>query len=112
MPALDADSQAAKTFFREVSQFSERVKPWEVAVFHDVMPDEQYDPTLVSRRVYGRPDEFMTVMAAAGVDHVDMPLPLRRIVLPTEAQLHVLKRRAGFESKAEYRDGGKPVWVD
>lgn len=111
MPELDSDSQAAKNFYREIRKFSERTNLWDVAVFHDVMPDEQRDPTLVSRRVYGRPDEYMAVMAAAGVDNIDMPLPLRQIVLPTEAQLYVIKRRAGFESIADYRDGGKPIWV-
>lgn len=108
----DIDSQAAKNLYREVRLFSERTKVWQVAIFHDVTPDELYDPTLVSERVYGRRDEYLVVMAAAGIDTVDQPLPQRQIVLPTEAQLYAIKRRAGFESLAEYRENDKPTWVE
>jgi len=108
----DKNSQAAKSFYREVRLFSERTKPWEVAVFHEVTPDEIWDVTLVSRRVYGRPDEFLTIMAAAGIDTVDQGLSQKKLVLPTEAQLYAIKRRAGFESRDEYRQDGKPTWVD
>jgi hypothetical protein len=108
----DIDSQAAKNLYREVRSFSERTKGWETAIFHDVLPDELWDATLVSQRVYGRRDEFLVVMAAAGVDSVDQPLPQRQIVLPTEGQLYAIKRRAGFESLDDYREDGKPTWVD
>lgn len=108
----DVDSQAAKDFYREVRLFSERTKGWQVAIFHEVLPDEAWDATLVSRRVYGRRDEFLAVMAAAGIDGVDQPLPMRTLVLPTEAQLYVIKRKTGFESVYDYREDGKPVWVE
>lgn len=109
---IDSDTQAAKRFWRIVREFSERTRSWHVAVFYEVKPDEVFDPTLVSQRVYGRRDEFMAVMASAGIDTADQPLPQKQIVLPTEAQLHVLKRRAGFESMADSREGGKPTWAD
>ncbi|MGZ8220043.1 MAG: hypothetical protein ACXWT0_00195 [Methylobacter sp.] len=106
----DVNSQAAKNLYREVRAFSERTKGWDVAVFHDVLPDELWDATLVSQRVYGRRDEFLVVMAAAGIDTVDQPLPQRQIILPTEGQLYTLKRRSGFESLDDYRENGKPTW--
>lgn len=108
----DIDSQAAKDLYRIVRAFSERTRGWQTAIFHDVLPDEQWDASLVSQRVYGRRDEFLVVMAAAGVDTVDQPLPQKQIVLPTEGQLYSMKRRAGFESIADYREGGKPTWVE
>ena len=107
----DIDSQAAKDFYREVRLFSERTKSWQTAIFYTITPDEIHDPTLVSARVYGRREEHLTVMAAAGIDTVDQPLPIRQIVLPTEEQLYAIKRKTGFESIPEYREGGKPTWT-
>lgn len=109
---VDINTQAAKNLYREVREFAERTKPWESALYHEVTPDEVWDPTLVSRRVYGRRDEYLAVMAAAGVDTVDMPLPQKKLTLPTESQLYAIKRRSGFESREEYRQDGKPTWED
>ena len=109
---IDVDTCAAGAFVREIQAFVDRVRPWEPAVRHHVLPDEVRDPTLVSERVYGRRDEFLTVMIAAGIATVDQPLPARTITLPTEAQLSQIKLRAGFESRAEMRDGRAPVWKD
>jgi len=108
----DVDSQAAKDFYREVRRFSERTKLWEKAIFHEVTPDEMRDFTLVSARVYGRRDEYLAVMAAAGIDTVDQPLPQKTLVLPTDSQLSVIKRLTGFESRDEYRQDGKPTWSE
>ena len=109
---IDADTCAAGAFVREIRSFADRIRPWDVAIRHHVLPDEVRDPTLVSQRVYGRRDEFLAVMAAAGVDVADQPLPTRTIVLPTEGQLAQIKRRAGFESRAELRESGTPAWKD
>jgi hypothetical protein len=109
---MDQNTQAAKNLYREVRQFAERTKPWQPALFHEVTPDEIWDATLVSRRVYGRRDEFLTVMAAAGIDTVDQPLPQKKLVLPNESQLFAIKRKCGFESREEYRQDGKPIWED
>lgn len=106
------NTQAAKSFYREVRQFAERTKPWEPALFHEVTPDELWDATLVSRRVYGRRDEFLAVMAAAGIDTTEQPLPQKKLVLPTESQLYAFKRKCGFESRPEYIQDGKPTWED
>lgn len=112
MSAIDQNTQAAKNFYREVREFAERTKPWEPALYHDITPNEIWDATLVSRNVYGRRDEFLAVMAAAGCDTIDQPLPQKKLVLPNEAQLFAIKRRTGFESRAEFRQDGKPTWED
>ena len=78
--------------------------------YYDTGPDEVLDLIKVSLRVYGRPDEHLCVMAAAGMDTVDEPLGQRRIALPTEAQLRSLKQVAGFESRTDFRESGKPTW--
>lgn len=108
---IDKDTRAAAAFYRAVRKFSVSAKPWATdAVFYEVKPDEEYDPTLISRRVYGRRDEFLAVMAAAGIDQVDQPIKQKRIVLPSEGGLYQIKRRTGFESIADYRENGAPVW--
>lgn len=110
---LDTDTRSAKSFYREVRKFAERAKPWDTtAVFYETKPDEMYDLTLVSQRVYGRRDEFLAVMAAAGLDTVDQPLPQKQIVLPNEGQLLAIKRRTGFESIAGYRENFAPTWAE
>jgi hypothetical protein len=109
---LDADTQAAKNFYREVRRFSERTRPWQPAIFYETQPDEQWDLTLVSARVYGRRDEYLAVLAAAGLGIADQGLTQRRLVLPTESQLYAIKRQTGFESIADLREGFGPVWAD
>ena len=113
MSNIDDQTQAAKSFYREIRLFSERTKAWEPALFHEITPDEIWDATLVSSRVYGRRDEFLAVMAAAGNDTIDQPLAQKKLVLPTEAQLFSIKKKCVFESRSEYRDeSGAPTWVD
>jgi hypothetical protein len=109
---LDQDTRAAKSFYREVRKYAESIKPWDTtAIFYETKPDEAFDLTLVSQRVYGRRDEYLTVMAAAGLDSIDQPLPQKRIVLPNEGQLIAIKRRTGFESIADLREAGAPSWA-
>ena len=109
---IDADTQAAKSFYREIRLFSERTQPWQQAIRYETKPDEAWDFTLVSERVYGRRDEYLTIMAAAGIDTVDQPLSQKRLVLPTPAQLYAIKRKTGFESQSELRDNFRPIWVE
>lgn len=108
--SVDKNSQAARVFWRKVRAFSQSAKPWQSAIYYDTRPDERWDITLVSQRVYGRTDEFLAVMAAAGMDTIDQPLEQKRLVLPTDSQLRQLKREAGFESRPEFRESGKPTW--
>lgn len=110
---LDQDTRAAKSFYREVRKFAENIKAWDTAaIFYETKPDEALDLTLVSERVYGRRDEYLAVMAAAGLDSLDQPLPQKRIALPNEGQLIAIKRRVSFESIAEYRENGAPIWAE
>ncbi|MFA5920161.1 MAG: hypothetical protein WC856_02570 [Methylococcaceae bacterium] len=108
----EVDTCALKSFYREVRLFAERTKPWQSAIFYTTLPDEKWDLTLVSDRVYGRRDEYLTVMAAAGLDQVEQELTQRKLVLPTEAQLLFLKHKTGYESIAALREDFKPVWVE
>lgn len=109
---IDTDTRAAAAFFREIRKFAISAKRWNGnAIFYETKPDEVYDLSLVSRRVYGRRDEFLCVMAAAGIDTFDQPLPQKTIVLPTERELIRIKRKTGFESQAELRDNYTPLWL-
>ncbi|MGL5451846.1 MAG: hypothetical protein ACRDBT_05475 [Aeromonas sp.] len=110
MSDVDANSQAARVYWRMVRDFALSVKPWDTAIRYEIKPDERWDATLISRRVYGRRDEFLAVLAAAGIDMVDSPIEQTTIMLPTDAQLRQIKFEAGFESRDEYRDGDKPRW--
>lgn len=92
-------------------EFSQRTKSWDVAIFYETLPDEKWDLTLVSARVYGNRNEFLTIMAAAGLDRADMPLVQQKLVLPNQSQLAVMKRNAGFESNAELRVDFAPTWA-
>lgn len=110
---MDKDTRAAAAFYREVRRVAEKAKDWDTdVIFYTTKPDEMYDLTLVSRRVYGYPDEYLAVMAAAGIDTVDQPLTQRRIVLPSTANLMRIKRRTGFESRDSLREDHAPVWAD
>jgi hypothetical protein len=108
--SVDRKSQAARVFYRLVRDFSQSVKPWEQAIYHDVAPDERWDITLTARKVYGDAGEFLAIMAAAGMETVDQPLEQQRLVLPSADRLRAFKRRAGFESRADYRDRDGPTW--
>lgn len=110
--SVDKKSQAARVFYRLVRDFSQSVQPWEAAIYHDVAPDERWDITLTARKVYDDPGEFLAVMAAAGMDTVDEPLPQKRIILPTADRLRMMKRRAGFESRGDNRSRDGAKWRD
>lgn len=110
--SIDTQTTAARDFYREVRKFSERTKAWQTAIFYWTKPDEVWDVTLVSQRVYGNREEFLTIMAAAGLDMIDQPLTQRQLILPTSQQLYAIKRDTGFESRTDYRDNFQPTWLD
>lgn len=87
---------AAAELVRLVLDFAQRQPDWGACIVYETLPDERWDLTLVSQRVYGNRDEFLTIMAAAGLDGVEQQLTERRLVLPTASQLVDLKARAGF----------------
>lgn len=88
----------ASRFYREVRQFALTAPAWEDAVRYFTRPDERWDLTLVAERVYGSRDEYLAVMAAAGLDRLDQELTERELVLPTPDRLALIKKRTGYES--------------
>lgn len=87
---------SAAELVRRVVDFSQRQPEWAECVIYQTLPDERWDLTLVSQRVYGNRDEVLAVMAAAGLDSVEQELTERRIVLPTARQLADIKSPAGY----------------
>lgn len=88
-------------FYKLVRQFVLSVKPWdhEGVIRYHSKPDERYNLPLVSYRVYGNYEEFIAVMASAGLDSVENRLDEQMLVLPSLAQLHALKSRSGFQNE-------------
>ena len=110
---MDKDNRAAKNFYSAIRRFSEKAKTWDKdAVFYETKPDERFDLSLVSRRVYGTPDEFLAVAASASIDTFDQPLEQKTIVLPSRSALLRIKRETGFESVYDLRENGSPVWLN
>jgi hypothetical protein len=98
------DTRAAKDFYDEIRRFAERAQPWQQGiVWYETKPDERFDLSLVAARVYGRRDEYLAVLAAAGLDGFDQPLTERIIALPSEFRLTAIKRATNFESVASMR---------
>ena len=98
-PAIAVETQNnVNGFYRLVRDFVVRAKPWTQAIRYHTKPDERFDFTLVSRRVYGSSDEYITVMAAAGLDSVENELEQQLLTLPTASQLNTLKLQAGYRS--------------
>lgn len=87
---------ANSRFYRLVRQFAVSTPVWGNAIRYAVNPDEVYNLPLVSKRVYGNFDESLTIMAAAGLNNLDQPLPQQTLVLPTPDQLQALKVQAGL----------------
>ena len=102
---------AAAELLRRVADFAERQPEWAERITYQTLPDEAWDLTLVSQRVYGTRDEFLAVMAAAGLDSVEQELTPRRLVLPTPRQLADMKRLAGYASNLWDRDGQVEVFM-
>ncbi len=90
---------AEAKFYREVRKFAVTVKIWQTAIRYTVKQDEMRDITLIARRVYGTSDEYMTVMAAAGLDRLNSVLTEgMSIILPTKEQLQAFKNACGIQS--------------
>ena len=94
----------AAELVRLVRNFSQRTPEWAEAIRYNTLPDERLDLTLVSQRVYGNRNEFLTIMAAAGLSGVYEPLTERLLVLPTPRQLDAIKALAGFQNSPALRD--------
>jgi hypothetical protein len=82
-------------FHALIRSLAQTTPTWATAIRYHTKPDERFDLMLVSQRVYGLPDEWPVIMAAAGLQSVDEPLNEQLLVLPTLEQLQRLKRNAG-----------------
>ena len=80
-----------------VRDFAEQTSAWSPAIRYFTRPDERFDLTRVSVRVYGSTSESLVVQAAAGLDSPELALSERALVLPTAQQLRVMKIRAGYD---------------
>lgn len=89
--------QANNRLYVLVRDFALTTPEWKDAIRYFTNPDERYDLTLVSWRVYGTNDEWQVIQAAAGLDSPEYALTERRLVLPTADQLRQLRIDAGFE---------------
>src|SRR5258708_18203687 len=96
--SIETNTSAVAIFYQVVRQYALTTPAWAVVQSYQTKPDERWDLTLASRRVYGRPDEFLTIMAAAGLDSVEQMLPEQLLVLPSEAQLLDMKNQAKFNN--------------
>lgn len=96
MSTRGSDYTGAAKLVQLVGAFAQRQPRWAECIIYRTKPDERWDMTLVSQRVYGNRDEFLAIMAAAGLDSVEQELTERTLVLPTARQLTSMKDRAGF----------------
>lgn len=94
---IEKNALACARFVQLVRDFSVQVQLYQEAIRYQTKPDEKRDLTLVSQRVYGRRDEFLTIFAAAGLSSFDEPLQEQILVLPTNAQLQILKKKSGYQ---------------
>lgn len=79
-----------RDFALETPEYAEGIR-------YQTKPDERYDLTLVSSRVYGTDDEWQVIQACAGLDSPEYALIEQRLTLPTALQLRDMRRRAGFD---------------
>lgn len=93
---MAASGQARNRLYQLVRDFAVQTPPWGTAIRYFTMPDERFDLTLVSQRVYGSRGEPLVVQAAAGLDSPELELTERAMVLPTASQLAAMKIRAGY----------------
>lgn len=94
---------SAAQFFRLVRNFSQSQPDWAECVIYETKPDEQFDLTLVSQRVYGNRDQYLAVMAAAGIDSMEQELRPQRMKLPTATQLQAMKNQANLNDRVPQR---------
>lgn len=90
----------ASQFYREIRQLALTAPVWDSVIRYFVKPDERWDLTLVSQRVYGNREDYLTIMAAAGLDRLDQPLLEQELILPTPDRLAAIKRRTGYQTVA------------
>lgn len=88
---------AQSRFYKAVRQFALTAQVWSTeAVREQTTPADRWDVTKVSQRVYGNPDEFVAVMAAAGLNRFDDELTEQVLVLPNVTALERIKAATGY----------------
>ncbi len=89
----------ASKFYRAVREFALTEPVFSSArLTVQTLPSERWDLTLVSQRVYNNRDEFLAIMAAAGLTRYDEPLNEQLLVLPSREKLAQIKRETGYSS--------------
>jgi hypothetical protein len=83
--------------FALVRDFSQTAQSWEPAIRMFTRQDEVYSLLRASQRAYGRPEEWMVIQAAAGLDSPEDPMTERELILPTVEKLRQFKRQAGYD---------------
>ena len=101
---IEKNAMACNRLMQLVRDFAVKTKGWQPALHYETKFDERHDLTLVSQRVYGRRDEFLVIMAAAGLGSFDEILEEQVLTLPTETQLQAMKARAGYENNHQKRE--------
>jgi len=87
---------ATAAYIRRVSMFAQGQPAWSDRIVYETKPDEEWDMTKAAERVYGSRDEWLAIMAAAGLDGIEQPLTPRTLVLPTADQLRAIKAETGY----------------
>ena len=101
--SIEVNTSAVAIFYQLVRQYALTTPAWAVTQSYQTKPDERWDMTLASRRVYGIPDEFLTIMAAAGLDSVEQEMPEQLLILPDAATLQSFKTQAKFVNLSDER---------
>ncbi|CAN7646951.1 hypothetical protein [Paraburkholderia terricola] len=101
--SIETNTSAVAIFYQLVRQYALTTPAWAVTKSYQTKPDERWDLTLASRRVYGVPDEFLAIMAAAGLDSVEQEMPEQLLILPDAATLKSFKTQAKFVNLADDR---------
>lgn len=96
------NEQSRNALFARVRRFSQSTPAWAQATRYQTQQDEIFHIHLVAERVYGNPDDWQVIQAAAGLDSPEYPLTERLLVLPTLGQLREMKRLAGFSDAEIY----------
>jgi hypothetical protein len=101
--STEVNTSAVAIFYQLVREYALTTPAWAVTQSYQTKPDERWDMTLASRRVYGIPDEFLTIMAAAGLDSVEQEMPEQLLILPDAATLQSFKTQAKFVNLSDDR---------
>ena len=81
--------------YAHIKAFGQQWQFAQESIRYSTLPDERYDISLASYRVYGDRGLYMVIAAAAGLDSVEQEMPEQELVLPTLAQLAAMHAELG-----------------